>query len=261
MVGVELFRTDHISVFTASRQENVRFLIQSGAQLNARNKEDNVINAISKNVPWAMDEFKKLLDSGITIDRDKAIIHLDFTKIFLREKMKQDTLETSLFFDLSQTQFKDLIAHPLCQTFIEDKWIWNFVFFIMLPHFIFSLIYSFHSGLLFGYLCEMNDTDGRWEAAEEIPCGPIDDTMVRLLLPSFIEDITFQLQGNIATAGRLMLITCLFIYLSREIITMIISGCQVFRSIHFLNFTFTYSYSISVFHTSTCKTTSRGVKN
>ena len=106
--------------------------------------------------------------------------------------------------------------------------------------------YVWSNDLLFGYLCEMNDTDGRWEFAEEIPCGPIDDTMVRLLLPSFIEDITFQLQGKLATAGRLMLITCLFIYLSREIITMIISGCQVFRSIHLLNFTFTYDLTIRV---------------
>ena len=159
----------------------MRFLIQRGAQLNARNDENNVISVISKNVPRAMEEFGKRLDSGITMEKDKAIIHLDFTKIFLREKMKQDTLQTSLFYDLSQTPFKDLITHPLCQTFLKDKFkkvIWYFVFFIMLPHFIFAVIYSIYSGLIFGHLCPMNDTDSRWEWMEEIPCGPMNNTEV-----------------------------------------------------------------------------------
>ena len=163
--------------YTAARQENVRFLIQKGAQLNARNEEDCVLNAICRNVPLAMEEFRKLLDSGITMEKDKAIIHLDFTKIFLREKMKQDTLQTSLFVDLSRTPFKDLIEHPLCQTFLKDKFnkvIWYFVFFIMMPHFIFSLNYSLYSGLIFGYLCHMNDTDRRWKWLEEIPCMQVE---------------------------------------------------------------------------------------
>ena len=42
----------------------MRFLIQRGAQLNTRNKEDNVIDVISKKVPRAMEEFSKLLDTG-----------------------------------------------------------------------------------------------------------------------------------------------------------------------------------------------------
>ena len=167
----------------------MRFLIQRGAQLNARNDEDNVIKAISKNVPRAMEEFSKLLDSGITMEEDKAIIHLDFTKIFMREKMKEDTLPTSLFFDLSQTPFKHLLEHPLCLTFLQNKFnmvIWYFVFFIMVPHFIFSVIYSFYSGLLFGILCPMNDTDqSRWDPDEDIPCGPIDD---REVSPGFFHD-------------------------------------------------------------------------
>ena len=94
-------------------------------------------------------------------------------------------MQTSLFFDLSQTHFKDLIAHPLCQAFLEDKCkkeIWYFVIFIMVPHFVFSLIYSIYSGALLGHLCAMNDTDGRWELTEEIPCGQIDETTVRLSL-------------------------------------------------------------------------------
>ena len=171
-----------ILTFTASRQENVKFLIQRGAQLNARNEEENVINAISRNVPLAMEEFGKLLDSGITMEKHKAIIHLDFTKIFRRDKMDEDTLQTSLFFDLSQTPFKYLIEHPLCQTFLKDKFnrvIWYFVFFIMVPHFIFSVNYSLYSGLIFGHLCHMNDTDeSRWDFDENIPCGPITDTQV-----------------------------------------------------------------------------------
>ena len=34
-------------------------------------------------------------------------------------------------------------------------------FFIMLPHFIFSTIYSFYSVYVFGHLCAMNDTAER----------------------------------------------------------------------------------------------------
>ena len=160
----------------------MRFLIQSGAQLNARNDKNNVINAITKKVPRAMEEFVKRLDSGITMEEDNATIHLDFTKIFQRDKMDEDTLQTSLFFDLSQTPFKSLIEHPLCQTFLKDKFnrvIWYFVFFIMVPHFIFSVIYSFYSGFIFGHLCHMNDTNGRWEWMEDIPCGEMDSTKVR----------------------------------------------------------------------------------
>ena len=160
----------------------MRFLIQKGAQLNARNGEDSVINVISKNVPRAMEEFGKRLDSGITMEKDKAIIDLDFTKIFDGGKMDEDTLQTSLFYDLSQTQFKYLIEHPLCQTFLQNKFnmvIWYFVFFIMVPHFVFSVIYSLYSGLIFGHLCPMNDTDeSRWDPDEDIPCGLIKETEV-----------------------------------------------------------------------------------
>ena len=164
----------------------MRFLIQRGAQLNTRNKEDNVIDVISKKVPRAMEEFSKLLDTGITMEKDKATINLDFTKIFQRHKMnEEDTLPTSLFLDLSQTPFRDLIEHPLCQTFLQNKLnkvVWYFVFFIMLPHFLFSLVYSFYSGFIFGHLCAMNSTDNnrRWEWDQDIPCRDMSDTEVSL---------------------------------------------------------------------------------
>ena len=181
----------------------MRFLIQKGAQLNARNGEESVINVISKNVPRAMEEFGKRLDSGITMEKDKAIIDLDFTKIFDGGKMDEDTLQTSLFYDLSHTQFKDLIEHPLCQTFLKDKFnmvIWYFVFFIMVPHFVFSVIYSLYSGLIFGHLCPMNDTDSRWEMMEEIPCGRIDETKVKVS-KVIITSVIIQLSGEDGLSG------------------------------------------------------------
>ena len=117
----------------------MRFLIQRGAQLNARAEDDNVIKAINQHVPRAMEEFEQLLDTGITMEKDKAIITLDFTKIFQRDKMKDDTLETSLFSDLSKSQFRELIEHPLCQTFLKDK------FNMVIWYFVFSVIYSLYS--------------------------------------------------------------------------------------------------------------------
>ena len=163
--------------FTASRQENVRFLIKRGAQLNARDKEDNVISVINQNVPRAMEEFDTRLDTGISMKKDEAIITLDFTKIFQREKMREDTLETSLFSDLSQSQYQWLIEHPLCQTFLNKKFdkkvIWYFVFFIMVPHIIFSTIYSLYSGVFFGYLCLPKSTSSRWDFSEKIPCDDV----------------------------------------------------------------------------------------
>ena len=155
----------------------MRFLIKRGAQLNARDKEDNVISVINQNVPRAMEEFDTRLDSGISMEKDEAIITLDFTKIFQRDKMREDTLETSLFSDLSQSQYPGLIEHPLCQTFLTKKFdkkvIWYFVFFIMVPHIIFSTIYSLYSGVFFGYLCLPKSTSSRWDLLEKIPCDNV----------------------------------------------------------------------------------------
>ena len=125
-----------------------------------------------------MEEFENLLDTGITMEKNEATITLDFRKIFQREKMKDDTLETSLFSDLSQSHFKELIEHPLCQTFLfkkfDKKVIWYFVFFIMLPHMMFSTIYSLYSGVFFGYLCVPKNTTSTWILSERIPCVDVE---------------------------------------------------------------------------------------
>ena len=156
----------------------MRFLIERGAQLNARDKDENVINAIAWNVPQAMEEFEKLLDTGITMNKDEAIITLNFTKIFQIDKMKEETLETSLFSDLDQSQFKELIEHPLCLVFIHQvlfkKLLWYYVFFIMVPHWLFSTIYSFYCGVFFGYLCVPKNNSSRWDLLERIPCVDVD---------------------------------------------------------------------------------------
>ena len=153
-----------------------------------------------------------MIQSGITLEKDKATINLDFTKIFRRDRMKEeDTLPTSLFLDLSQTPFRDLIEHPLCQTFLQNKFnkvVWYFVFFIMVPHFLFSLIYSFYSGFIFGHLCAINasDNDRRWEWNQDIPCRDMSDTEV--------------------SPGKLLIIFKLNIQCYRKLLPLLVGSCS-----------------------------------
>ena len=88
-----------------------------------------------------MEEYKKRLDDGITLDKDKAVITLDYNKISQRSTVKGATTEMSLFLSLGYSPFKDFIEHPLCRSFLHNKFknvIWYFVVILMLPHFLFS---------------------------------------------------------------------------------------------------------------------------
>lgn len=123
------------------RSENVRRLISLGAQLNSLDLEGrSVLTAVVENVPRALEEeYREHLDQGISLDKDN--ITMDYTKIFKRNKMKGDTTEMTLFQCLGESPFKEIIEHPLMQSFLHNKFNkvkWYFVIILMLPHFLFS---------------------------------------------------------------------------------------------------------------------------
>ena len=124
------------------RSENARHLISRGAQLNCHDSEgESVWSTIVKNVPRAMEEYEKYLDEGISLCDDKATMTLDYGKIFKRSKMGSLTTEMTLFKHLGDSPFKQLIEHPLCHSFLQNKFKkvkWFFVLILLVPHFLFS---------------------------------------------------------------------------------------------------------------------------
>ena len=61
-----------------------------------------------ENTPRAMEEYRKYLDQGITLHKDKAIINLDYNKIFRRRNLEGqfETTEMTLFQSLSDSPLK-----------------------------------------------------------------------------------------------------------------------------------------------------------
>ena len=123
--------------YSAIRTDNARLLISRGALLNSA----DVMTSIAQNVPRAMEEFRKRLDEGITLDKDKAIISLDQNMIFQGNKMEETTPEMAFFLSLGESPFNECFEHPLCQSYLYSKFqkvVGFFVIFLMMPHFIFS---------------------------------------------------------------------------------------------------------------------------
>lgn len=88
--------------YSEIRPENVRQLISQGAQLNSLDQDGrSVLKAVVENVPRAMEEYRKHLDEGISLDKDN--ITMDYTKIFKRDKMKGETTEMTLFQSLGES--------------------------------------------------------------------------------------------------------------------------------------------------------------
>ena len=61
-----------------------------------------------ENTPRAMEEYRKYLDQGITLHKDKAIINLDYNKIFRRRNLEGqfETTEMTLFQSLGDSPLK-----------------------------------------------------------------------------------------------------------------------------------------------------------
>ena len=151
------------------------------------------MSAVVENVPRAMEQYRKHLDEGITLDKDN--ITMDYTKIFKRNRMKGATTEMTLFQSLGESPFKEIIEHPLMQSFLHNKFNkvkWYFVVILMLPHFLFSgsnnhylngkhstvilsALFSVYSALLFGFLCSPENPEQRFDFRQEIPCDDTND--------------------------------------------------------------------------------------
>jgi len=197
----------------AKRTENAGYLISRGAELNSSTDvERSLLTSIAQNVPRAMEEFRKRLDEGITLDRDRAVISLDHDKIFKRDQMEENITDMSLFLSLSDSPFEDIIEHPLCQTFLCSKFKKVTLFFViamMLPHFLFSVIFSVYCGILFGYLCvpEDKDFEDRFNLSSNIACSKQKDHT----------SIVYE-----AHIAWILLIFSLVIYIVKEIISLAI---------------------------------------
>ena len=159
--------------------------------IHHRRLDSLFFRTISIIVPRAMEGFRERLDTGITLECGVLTamergerIKLDFTKIFdTRDEKDPENLQIFLLQELFWTPFKHLLEHPLCHAFLHNKYQkfkHLYLFFIMLPHVIFSLICSFYSGVMFGYLCAPNDPDNRWKWTEDVPCKQTDGTAVSL---------------------------------------------------------------------------------
>ena len=176
-----------------------------------------------------MEEYRRRLDDGISLDRDKAIINLDHSRI-QKNKVDGATTEMSLFLSLGESPFKEFIEHPLCRTFLYNKFkrvIWYFLIILMLPHFLFSglfqsnekyremsiflVVFSVYSGALFGYLCtpDKEEPDSRFDLLYEIECQGHD-------------------QKYTAFTAWIILILFLFIYIVRETVSLSIKQQKYF---------------------------------
>ena len=190
-----------------------------------------------ENVPRAVEEYRKYLDEGITLHKDKAIITLDYSRIFRKDKMEGATKDMTLFQALADSPFKDLIEHPLCQCYLHNKFrkvIWFFVLILLFPHFFFSgnqyststarcklqclAVFSVYSGLLFGYLCappKDAQPEERWDFNQEIECKRV----VRDKDLNSVDVFTRFSTHAIYTTWVFLMMT-LVIYLGREAVSL-----------------------------------------
>ena len=183
-----------ISMIVPRAMEGFRERLDSGITLVPRAMEgsrERLDSGITL-VPRAMEGFRDRLDSGITLEcgwpskkiESGELIELDFTKIFdTQDEEDPENLQIFLLNELFRfrTSFKHLLEHPLCCAFLENKYQKFFklyLFCIMLPHIIFSLIFSFYCGVMFGYLCAPNDKDNSWKWNEEVKCLETEGTAV-----------------------------------------------------------------------------------
>ena len=156
--------------------ENVKYLMSAGALLSTHDDDDvSVIETISTKTPTAMEEFRDQLNSGIKYDKENCTIQLDFSKI-VGVKMEGGNIVT-LFQDLADSSFKDIIEHPLIHCYISDMFKTVKIIFIvaiLLPHLIYSTIFSVYAGIIFGDLCKPGKNESsekdRWDWGSNITC-------------------------------------------------------------------------------------------
>ena len=107
-----------------------------------------------------MEALKSHMDEGVYIE-DSGVdteICLNFAKLNLPEfSLNKNTGKTAnLFLTIAEHQVENsLIEHPLTQAYLfkkfkQVKWIF---YFLMVSHFVFSVVFSIYCGLLFSFSC------------------------------------------------------------------------------------------------------------
>ena len=154
------------------KANRVNLLIQHGADLSIKNNAGlSGLHFIYKKVPQCMKALESRLDSGLKLEGGtselNSKIKLDFAKLSpsINSFQKQDS---TFFMELvSSSAHQSLLKHPLSEAFLCLKWNqikYLYMVFIVLSHFIFSVVYTVYALLLYCSLCEPNDTpEERWQ--------------------------------------------------------------------------------------------------
>ena len=155
------------------KPNRVRLLISCGADISIKNSEGlSALYFINKNVPECMEDFEQRLDKGIRLKGSKTgrrsinksghmaeidtEVRVDFAMLSrnVTPSQKQDM---SIFLELLDSPYKSLLMHPLSKAFLHLQWSQVkhvHLFTILMTHFVFSIVYSIYSMLVFGAICK-----------------------------------------------------------------------------------------------------------
>ena len=167
------------------KASRVKLLISYGADLSIRNNVGlSALFFINKHVPQCVKAFEERLDSGLKLEGFSELnshsgVKLDFHKLSpnINSTDSGEPQDIAIFIELMKSPHSALLKHPLSEAFLHLKWKkiqYMHVAFIIFTHFMYSLVYSIYTLLVFVTLCrpESYDTiiDMRWNITTKIPC-------------------------------------------------------------------------------------------
>ena len=148
------------------KASRVKLLISQGADLSIKNDADlSALHFINRKVPHCMKAFEERLDSGLKLEGGmsemNSKVKIDFNKLSndIYSLQKQDI---TIFLELMKSPYKSLLKHPLSEAFLHLKWKqikYLHFFFLIMTHFIYSVVYTTYSLLVFGSICVPHDND------------------------------------------------------------------------------------------------------
>ena len=146
-------------------------LINHNAHLDIQTPEgETALELIASKVPSAIQEFKKRLDKGIRLEDpgNETKIQIDFRKLFSVEEFKARDGEGNLamFLNLCEpvgqgSPVVGILEHPLVKTYLhlKMKQVQNFYWILIVCHFIFSVVFSIFTVLIFAFHCPPSEKD------------------------------------------------------------------------------------------------------